>query len=163
FRGQKHDKDYSSDESGVLPNHSNSRISDSQRSASCTNRNKDEFDDERTWTDLEENEIQHEVPKNDIIKVPSLTDYCNKIEMAAPDKTIKRKVASIKKGNDLPKQSVTDCDASAPPTSDLMMKLFPSLKPKQKPDCHARNETKSNVRQEEPGGMRIIYTHIALL
>ncbi|XP_067418927.1 centromere protein J isoform X2 [Emydura macquarii macquarii] len=146
------DKDYSSDESSVLPNHSNSKISDSQRSVSCINRNKAEFDDERTWTDLEENESLHEVPQNDIIEVPPLTDYCNKIEMAAPDKTIKRKVASIKKGDDLPKQSVTDGDASAPPTSDLMMKLFPSLKPKQKPDCHARHETKSNVGQEEPGG-----------
>ncbi|XP_043386120.1 centromere protein J isoform X6 [Chelonia mydas] len=146
------DKDYSSDESNVLPNQSNSKVSESQRSVSCTNRNKVEFDDERTWTDLEENEIQHEVPQNDTIKVPPQTDYYNKSEMAAPDKTIKRKVASIKKGDDLPKQSVTDGDASAPPTSDLMMKLFPSLKPKQKPGCHARHETKSNVGQEEPGG-----------
>ncbi|XP_043360171.1 centromere protein J isoform X4 [Dermochelys coriacea] len=146
------DKDYSSDESNVLPNQSNSKVSESQRSISCTNRNKVEFDDERTWTDLEENEIQYEVPQNDTIKVPPQTDYYNKSEMAAPDKTIKRKVASIKKGDDLPKQSVTDGDASAPPTSDLMMKLFPSLKPKQKPDCHARHETKSNVGQEESGG-----------
>ncbi|KAM7179878.1 centrosomal P4.1-associated protein isoform 2-T2 [Macrochelys suwanniensis] len=146
------DKDYSSDESNVLPNQSNSKVSESQRSVSCTNRNKVEFDDERTWTDLEENEIQHEVPQNDTIKVPPQTDYYNKSEMAAPDKTIKRKVASIKKGDDLPKQSMTDGDANAPPTSDLMMKLFPSLKPKQKPDCHARHETKSNVGQEEPGG-----------
>ncbi|XP_074813974.1 centrosomal P4.1-associated protein isoform X2 [Natator depressus] len=146
------DKDYSSDESNVLPNQSNSKVSESQRSVSCTNRNKVEFDDERTWTDLEENEIQHEVPQNDTIKVPPQTDYYNKSEMAAPDKTIKRKVASIKKGDDLPKQSVTDGDASAPPTSDLMMKLFPSLKPKQKPGCHARHETKSNVGQEETGG-----------
>ncbi|XP_073195443.1 centrosomal P4.1-associated protein isoform X2 [Lepidochelys kempii] len=146
------DKDYSSDESNVLPNQSNSKVSESQRRVSCTNRNKVEFDDERTWTDLEENEIQHEVPQNDTIKVPPQTDYYNKSEMAAPDKTIKRKVASIKKGDDLPKQSVTDGDASAPPTSDLMMKLFPSLKPKQKPGCHARHETKSNVGQEEPGG-----------
>ncbi|EMP36444.1 Centromere protein J [Chelonia mydas] len=146
------DKDYSSDESNVLPNQSNSKVSESQRSVSCTNRNKVEFDDERTWTDLEENEIQHEVPQNDTIKVPPQTAYYNKSEMAAPDKTIKRKVASIKKGDDLPKQSVTDGDASAPPTSDLMMKLFPSLKPKQKPGCHARHETKSNVGQEEPGG-----------
>uniref|UniRef100_A0A8C3RQN3 Centrosomal P4.1-associated protein n=1 Tax=Chelydra serpentina TaxID=8475 RepID=A0A8C3RQN3_CHESE len=146
------DKDYSSDESNVLPNQSNSKVSESQRSVSCTNRNKVEFDDERTWTDLEENEIQHEVSQNDTIKVPPQTDYYNKNEMAAPDKTIKRKVASIKKGDDLPKQSMTDGDANAPPTSDLMMKLFPSLKPKQKPDCHARHETKSNVGQEEPGG-----------
>uniref|UniRef100_A0A674J5S3 Centromere protein J n=1 Tax=Terrapene triunguis TaxID=2587831 RepID=A0A674J5S3_9SAUR len=146
------DKDYSSDESSLLPNQSNSKVSESQRSVSCTNRNKVEFDDERTWTDLQENEIQHEAPQNDTIKVPPQTDYYNKSEMAAPDKTIKRKVASIKKGDDLPKQSVTDGDASTPPTSDLMMKLFPSLKPKQKPDCHARHETKSNVGQEEPGG-----------
>nr|XP_014426049.1 centromere protein J isoform X2 [Pelodiscus sinensis] len=146
------DKDYSSDESNVLPSQSNSKVSDLQISVSCANRNKVEFDDERTWTDLEENEIQREVLQNDIIKVPPQTDSCNKNEMAASDKTIKRKVASIKKGDDLPKQCVTDGDANAPPTSDLMMKLFPSLKPKEKPDCPASHETKSNIGKEEPGG-----------
>ncbi|XP_074841167.1 centrosomal P4.1-associated protein [Carettochelys insculpta] len=146
------DKDYSSDESSVLPRHNNSKVADSQSSISRTDRNKVEFDDERTWTDLEENEIQHEVLQNDVIKVPSQTDYCNNGEMAALDKTIKRKVASIKKGDDLHKQSLTESDASAPPPSDLMIKLFPSLKPKQKPDCHARHEIKSNVGTEESRG-----------
>ena len=51
------------------------------------------------------------------------------------------------------KESAVDGDSNGPPVSNLMMKLFPSLKPKQKAGCHSEREIKSNVEQE-PGGER---------
>ncbi|XP_006036270.1 centromere protein J isoform X1 [Alligator sinensis] len=145
------DKDYSSDESIGVANQSSSKVSGSQRSSSSIYRNNIEFDDDRTWSDLEENVIQLEVPKNGSIKIPLQSNSSNMSEVCIPDKALKRKVASIKRGDDLPKERVTD-NTNIPPTSDLMMKLFPSLKPKQKAESYSKQEDKSNAEQEESGG-----------
>uniref|UniRef100_H2NJF1 Centromere protein J n=1 Tax=Pongo abelii TaxID=9601 RepID=H2NJF1_PONAB len=65
------------------------------------------------------------------------------------DKTIKRKIAPVKRGEDLSKSRRS---RSPPPTSELMMKFFPSLKPKPKSDSHLGNEPKLNISQDQPPG-----------
>ncbi|XP_009475103.1 PREDICTED: centromere protein J [Nipponia nippon] len=122
---------------------------DHQRSMSCISRSKFEFDDERTWSDLDENYVNSDLPEK-YTKIPLQTDFSSKNDTTVPDKAIKRKVAS-KRGDEMSKESAVDSDSNGPPVSNLMMKLFPSLKPKQKAGCHSEHEIKSNVEQE-PGG-----------
>ncbi|XP_050763437.1 centromere protein J [Gymnogyps californianus] len=125
------------------------KASDHQRSMSCISRSKFEFDDERTWSDLDENYVNSDLPEK-YTKIPLQMDFSSKNDTTVPDKTIKRKVAS-KRGDEMSKESAVDSDSNGPPVSNLMMKLFPSLKPKQKAGCHSEREIKSNVEQE-PGG-----------
>ncbi|XP_019327641.1 PREDICTED: centromere protein J [Aptenodytes forsteri] len=125
------------------------KASDRQRSMSCISRSKFEFDDERTWSDLDENHVNSDLPEK-YTKIPLQMDFSNKNDTTVPDKAIKRKVAS-KRGDGMSKESAVDSDSNGPPVSNLMMKLFPSLKPKQKAGCHSEREIKSNVEQE-PGG-----------
>ncbi|KFQ75490.1 Centromere protein J, partial [Phoenicopterus ruber ruber] len=125
------------------------KASDHQRSTSCISRSKFEFDDERTWSDLDENYVNSDLPEK-YTKIPLQMDFSSKNDTTVADKAIKRKVAS-KRGDEMSKESAVDSDSSGPPVSNLMMKLFPSLKPKQKAGCHSEREIKSNVEQE-PGG-----------
>ncbi|XP_071410612.1 centrosomal P4.1-associated protein isoform X2 [Pithys albifrons albifrons] len=125
------------------------RATDDHRSMSCISRSKFEFDDDRTWSDLDENYVSSVLPEK-YTKMPSQMDFLSKNDSTVPDKAIKRKVAS-KKADEMSKESAVDSDSSGPPASSLMMKLFPSLKPKQKAGCHLERETKLNVEQE-PGG-----------
>uniref|UniRef100_A0A8D2P3R9 Uncharacterized protein n=1 Tax=Zosterops lateralis melanops TaxID=1220523 RepID=A0A8D2P3R9_ZOSLA len=118
---------------------------------SFISRNKFEFDDERTWSDLDENYVSIDLPEK-YTKTPLQMDFSFKNDMTVPDKAIKRKVAS-KKGEEMSKESAVDSDSNGPPISNLMMKLFPSLKPKQKAGCHPERETKANV-EPELGGER---------
>ncbi|XP_043851142.1 centromere protein J isoform X2 [Dromiciops gliroides] len=141
------DKDDSSDESIVVES-MNDKVSEASRRASCTNMNKIDFDDERTWTDLEENESNLDILGNEDVNGLPLMDHCSKTEIANLDKAIKRKVAPIKKGDDLCKSS----KSRSPPPSDLMMKLFPSLKPKPRSDSHLASESELNKSQEQPLG-----------
>ncbi|XP_020824439.2 centrosomal P4.1-associated protein isoform X1 [Phascolarctos cinereus] len=142
------DKDDSSDESIVVES-TNDEVPEASRRASCTNTNKIDFDDERTWTDLEENESKHDILGNEDVNGLPLMDYCSKTEIVNLDKTIKRKVAPIKKADDLYKCTKS---ISPPPTSDLMMKLFPSLKPKPRSGSHLASESELNKSQEQPLG-----------
>ncbi|XP_009960051.1 PREDICTED: centromere protein J, partial [Leptosomus discolor] len=125
------------------------KASDLQRNMSCISRSKFEFDDEKTWSDLDENYVNSEFPEM-YTKMPLQTDFYSKNDTTVPDKAIKRKVAS-KRGDEMSKDSVVDSDSNGPPVPNLMVKLFPSLKPKQKAGCHLEREVKSNVEQE-PGG-----------
>ncbi|XP_074159835.1 centrosomal P4.1-associated protein [Sminthopsis crassicaudata] len=138
------DKDDSSDESIIVVS-----MNDKIPEASCINMNKIDFDDERTWTDFEENESKDDILGNEDVNGLPLIDYCSKTEVANLDKAIKRKIAPIKKGDDLCKSSKS---ISPPPTSDLMMKLFPSLKPKPRSDSHLAFESELNKSQEQPLG-----------
>ncbi|XP_027740699.1 centromere protein J isoform X3 [Empidonax traillii] len=124
------------------------RATDDHRSVSCI-RSNFEFDDERTWSDLDENYVSSDLPEK-YTKIPSQMDFPRKNDSPVPDKAIKRKVAS-KKADEMSKESAVDSDSNGPPVSNLMMKLFPSLKPKQKAGCRLERETKSNVEQD-PGG-----------
>ncbi|XP_010281355.1 PREDICTED: centromere protein J-like, partial [Phaethon lepturus] len=125
------------------------KASDHRRSMSCISRSKFEFDDERTWSDLDENYVNSDLPEK-YTEIPLQMDFSIKNDTTVADKAIKRKVAS-KRGDEMSKESAVDSDSSGPPVSNLMMKLFPSLKPKQKAGCHSEHEIKSNVEQE-PGG-----------
>ncbi|XP_012634062.2 centrosomal P4.1-associated protein [Microcebus murinus] len=140
------DKDYSSDESVVIESIQH-KVSESPRRSSSLSVSKIDFDDERTWTDLEENSCQHNVIKDEGIYGMPETHYPTKSETCVPDRTVKRKVAPVKKGEDLNKSRRS---RSPPPPSELMMKFFPSLKPKPKSDSHLGNEPK--LSQEQPAG-----------
>ncbi|XP_063553277.1 centrosomal P4.1-associated protein isoform X5 [Gorilla gorilla gorilla] len=139
------DKDYSSDES-VMETIKH-KVSEPSRSSSLS-MSKMDFDDERTWTDLEENLCNHDVVLgNESTYGTPLTCYPNN-EIGILDKTIKRKIAPVKRGEDLSKSR----RSRSPPTSELMMKFFPSLKPKPKSDSHLGNEPKLNISQDQPPG-----------
>ncbi|KAM5289401.1 LOW QUALITY PROTEIN: centrosomal P4.1-associated protein [Ctenodactylus gundi] len=110
-----------------------------------------DFDDERSWTYLEENSCKHDVNiVGEAFYGTSRTGYSSKSDIHVLDKTIKRKVAPVKKGEEFSKCSRKN--PSPPPTSDLMMKFFPSLKEKPKLDSSLRNELKINVSQDQPPG-----------
>ncbi|KAF6376025.1 centromere protein J [Rhinolophus ferrumequinum] len=142
------DKDYGSDESIVTESLKNEGSQSSRRPSSVST-SKIDFDDERTWTDLEETSFKHDVilGSEAIYRTPQ-TAYPNKSEICVLDKTIKRKVAPVKK-EDMSQLS----RGKSPPTSDLMMKFFPSLrpKPKSKSDSHLGNEPKLNNYDQTPG------------
>nr|XP_017512418.2 centromere protein J isoform X1 [Manis javanica]XP_017512419.2 centromere protein J isoform X1 [Manis javanica]XP_017512420.2 centromere protein J isoform X1 [Manis javanica]XP_017512421.2 centromere protein J isoform X1 [Manis javanica]XP_017512422.2 centromere protein J isoform X1 [Manis javanica] len=143
------DKDYSSDESIKIESLKN-KVSESTRRPSSVSVCKIDFDDERSWADLEENSFKHDViPGNEAIYGTPQTAYPNTSEIYVLDKTVKRKVAPVKKGEDL---STSIRSTSPPPTSDLMMKFFPSLKLKPKSDRHLGNEPKLNISQDQPSG-----------
>ncbi|XP_010143985.1 PREDICTED: centromere protein J [Buceros rhinoceros silvestris] len=143
----------SSDEDGSALSKKNVRTaSDHQRSVSCISRSKFEFDDERTWSDLDENYVNSDFPEK-YTKIPLQMDLSIKNDATVPDKAIKRKVAS-KRGDEMTRESAADGDSSGPPVSDLMMKLFPALKAKQKAGCHPERGVVSKVEQE-PGGNTI--------
>uniref|UniRef100_A0A670HYC9 Centrosomal P4.1-associated protein n=1 Tax=Podarcis muralis TaxID=64176 RepID=A0A670HYC9_PODMU len=120
----------------------------------CANGNQVDFDDETSWTDFDENGSRcTQVPNDDlVIKGPLSPDCSATNEAFFTDKRIKRKIAVAKKGDVLPRQSVADSEAIAPPTTDLMLKLFPSLRPKQKVEAQQRHDAKPNMSQEESGG-----------
>ncbi|KFP79158.1 Centromere protein J, partial [Apaloderma vittatum] len=124
-----------------------------KKSMSCVSRSKFEFDDERTWSDLDENYANIDLSEK-YTKKPLEMEFSSKNDTAVPGKAIKRKVAS-KRGDEISKESAVDSDANGPPVSNLMVKLFPSLKPKQRARCHSEHEIKSNVPQE-PGGTTVL-------
>ncbi|XP_048197630.1 centromere protein J [Perognathus longimembris pacificus] len=143
------DKAYSSDES-ILIESQKTKVSEPSRRPLALSVSKIDFDDERSWTDLGENSCEHNVILEDeaIYGTPQ-THYPNRSEIHVPEKTIKRKVAPVKKGEDFSKSGR---NRSPPPTSDLMLKFFPSLKPKPKSDSHVGNEPKLNRSQDQPPG-----------
>ncbi|CAH2225285.1 centromere J isoform X1 [Pelobates cultripes] len=127
------------EESTLLGKKSNSSSEDDDSSLLSSNASPIEFDDEKTWTDLDL-ENQQEFCENNFTNkefIPSA--YTTRSPVIATEKTIKRKVAS-KKVDELLKTNVTTANQSPPPTSDLVIKLFPSLKPKQKPESQFINK-----------------------
>ncbi|XP_030921992.1 centromere protein J isoform X1 [Geospiza fortis] len=143
------DLELSDKDCGALSRQKIRKATDDHRSMLCMSRNKFEFDDERTWSDLDENYVSIDLPEK-YTKTPLQMDFSFKNDTTVPDKAIKRKVAS-KKGDEMSKEFAVDSDSDGRPVSNLMMKLFPSLKPKQKAGCHPEHETKSNVEPELGG------------
>ncbi|KAL4838373.1 hypothetical protein H8958_011471 [Nasalis larvatus] len=140
------DKDDSSDESIIES--VKHKVFEPARPSSLSV-SKVDFDDERTWTDLEENMCNHDIILgNESTYGTPQTCYLNN-EIGILDKTIKRKIAPVKRGEDLSKSRRS---RSPPPTSELMMKFFPALKPKPKSDSHLGNEPKLNISQDQPPG-----------
>ncbi|XP_004446761.3 centromere protein J [Dasypus novemcinctus] len=143
------DKDYNSDESIVIESMKN-KVPDCSRRTSSTSMSNIDFDDERTWTDLEENSCKHDVILgHEAVYGTPQTSYPSKSEICILDKTIRRKIAPVKKGEDLSKSSRS---MSPPPASDLMMKFFPSLRPKPKSGSHLGNEPNLNISQNQQPG-----------
>ncbi|XP_036055490.1 centromere protein J [Onychomys torridus] len=143
------DKECSSDESVIVESLKN-KVSEPSRFPLSQDVSKIDFDDERSWTDLEENSYKHNVILRDEATYGApQTQHPSKSEVCVLDKTIKRKVAPVKKGEDFSK---SDRGRSPPPPSDLMMKFFPSLKPKPKLDSYLENEPKLNMSQDQPPG-----------
>uniref|UniRef100_A0A8C5KUR7 Centromere protein J n=1 Tax=Jaculus jaculus TaxID=51337 RepID=A0A8C5KUR7_JACJA len=140
------DKDYSSDESIVID--LKRKVSEPSKRLSTQNVNKVDFEDDRSWTDLEENLCKNVILGDEATDGISQTQHSNKSEICVLDKTIKRKIAPVKKGEDFK----SGRSRSPPPPSDLMMKFFPSLKPKPKSDSHLRNEHMLNMNQDQPPG-----------
>ncbi|XP_040282178.1 centromere protein J [Bufo bufo] len=104
------------------------------------------FDDERTWDDLGNVQSLQGVYENHFATkqfIPS--EYTSISPNDAPNKAVTRKVASKKDQLQATNTSTSD----TPPASELMMKLFPALKPKAKPE--APSATKPASSQEGPG------------
>ncbi|XP_069496547.1 centromere protein J [Ambystoma mexicanum] len=116
----------------------------------CARVNDMEFDDDRTWADLEKDD--HPCDRLDNNATPPPGDFRSASQQSNRDKAITRKIASIKKGDDVSRANIVDSNASAPPTSDLMLKMFPSLKPKQIPDAHQRHESRPCAAPETSTG-----------
>ncbi|XP_005406347.1 PREDICTED: centromere protein J isoform X2 [Chinchilla lanigera] len=142
------DKDYSSDESVVTESMKTEAPEPSGRPLLLSVSQID-FDDERSWTDLDENSCKRDVNLRGaaFYRMPQ-TGYPDS-EVSGLDRTIKRKVAPGKKGEGLSKASRS---TSPPPTSDLMMKFFPSLKPKPELGSHLGSEPKLHVSQDQLSG-----------
>ncbi|XP_061876397.1 centromere protein J isoform X2 [Colius striatus] len=121
------------------------KASEHQRGVSCVSRRKFEFDDERTWSDLDENYVNGDLPEK-YPEIPLQPDGSSKNDTTVPDKARTRKVAS-KWGDEMTKESAVDSASYEPPVSNLMVKLFPSLKAKQKASCHVEPEVRSTVTQ----------------
>ncbi|XP_003919792.3 centrosomal P4.1-associated protein [Saimiri boliviensis] len=139
------DKDYSSDESIIES--IKHQVSEPSRSSSLS-MSKMDFDDERTWTDLEENVCNHDVILGNESSYGTLQTCYPNNEVGILDKTVRRKIAPVKKGEDLSKSR----SRSPPPASELMMKFFPALKPKPKSEPHLGSEPKLNISQDKPPG-----------
>uniref|UniRef100_A0A3Q1F8G8 Centromere protein J n=1 Tax=Acanthochromis polyacanthus TaxID=80966 RepID=A0A3Q1F8G8_9TELE len=82
------------------------------------------FDDDDTWNDLEEDAIGTANESREDSPVPKPTAS----RISPPEKTLLRKVA-VSKVVELEKSAV-NLEPDPPPASQLMTKLFPSLKPK---------------------------------
>ncbi|XP_063130331.1 centromere protein J isoform X2 [Rattus norvegicus] len=142
------DKECSSDESVTVESLS-SQVLEPLRLPSSHDGSKVDFDDERSWADLEENPHEHGVvPREEAMSGTSQTHCHSTSEGCVLDKTIKRKIAPVKKGEDFSKSD----RSVSPPPSDLMVKFFPSLKPKPKLDSHVENEPKLSLSQDQPPG-----------
>lgn len=137
--------DCSSDESTILESESKSSGSDLNGKMPPENVIDMEYDDEKTWADLEKDEGLCRILDNNAT-MPSV-HFTSEGKKSIRDKAIKRKVASIKKGEDL-----SEIDSDTPPTSDLMIKLFPSLKPKPIPDALQKLESRPSAKPEPTAG-----------
>ncbi|KAG8542003.1 hypothetical protein GDO81_027705 [Engystomops pustulosus] len=90
------------------------------------------FDDERTWDDLGNVQSLKGVYESHFTSKQFIPSEYTTSPTDAPDKGITRKVAP-KKEEHLKAAATTTTDT--PPASELMMKLFPALKPKAKSEA----------------------------
>ncbi|XP_051882499.1 centromere protein J-like [Pristis pectinata] len=109
-----------------------------------------EFDDDQTWTDQEEAEDS----SMENVHTSTLVTQNFSSGKVTEDKVMRRKIASAKKGEAEGEKNLNKFGES-PPTSDLIARLFPSLKPKAKPGLHQGQEQKSEVVNDKPLGSGI--------
>ncbi|XP_067842206.1 centromere protein J isoform X2 [Heptranchias perlo] len=100
------------------------------KSSSPLHREKTEFDDDQTWADLEEaGFINHEDNSSEPVNAAVLVTQGLSSGKSIEDKVMRRKIASAKKGEAVDERNMNK-STELPPTSDLITRLFPSLKPK---------------------------------
>ncbi|XP_064183923.1 centromere protein J [Anguilla rostrata] len=112
-------------ETGDLSNHNDSTLTEGQGQGSKDDRLV--FDDDDTWNDLEDAGNAEDSGSNDgggITHDPP---------GAESDRALKRKVATMKVPESAPQGNPAFRELEPPPTSQLVAKLFPSLKPKPQP------------------------------
>ncbi|KAJ8352609.1 hypothetical protein SKAU_G00240850 [Synaphobranchus kaupii] len=85
------------------------------------------FDDDDTWNDLEDTGNAEDSGSNDGVSIT------HDPPGAGSDRGLKRKVAIVKVPECAPQGEPAYRDLEPPPTSQLVAKLFPSLKPKPQP------------------------------
>ncbi|XP_018410175.1 PREDICTED: centromere protein J [Nanorana parkeri] len=136
-------EDQDNEEKTLLAN--DSKVSLKDDSSSTSSESEVGFDDERTWDDLGNVQSLKGVYESSFANkkfIPS--EYSSRSPTDVPDKTITRKVS--KKGD--PAKTGT-AGSPDPPASELMLKLFPALKPKSKPEPQVLS--KPAPVQEGPG------------
>ncbi|XP_069747427.1 centromere protein J isoform X2 [Narcine bancroftii] len=124
------------------------------KSNSSLHQEKVAFDDEQTWIDQEVGFVKEENSSMKPVHTSVLTTpsfYSNKV---MEDKVMRRKIASAKKGEAESEKKLKKFEES-PPTSDLMARLFPSLKPKAKPRSLQGLEQKSEAMNDKELGSSI--------
>lgn len=137
-------EDQENEDKTLLAN--DSKVSLKDDSSSTSSESEDGFDDERTWDDLGNVPSLKGVYEGSFAnKEFSPSEYTSRSPKYVPDKAITRKVAS-KKGDPIKTRTAGTPD---PPASELMLKLFPALKPKAKPESQA--VSKSAPVQEGSG------------
>ncbi|XP_063807689.1 centromere protein J [Pseudophryne corroboree] len=138
-------EDHDNDEKTLLANRSNTSLNN-DHSSSSSDSSHIEFDDERTWDDLGNvASLKGIYESNFATKEFIPFEYTSRSPTDVPDIAIRRKVASKKNQIKTASSSTPD----TPPASELMMKLFPVLKPKIKPESLTVSKTATN--QEWPG------------
>ncbi|XP_059820226.1 centromere protein J-like [Hypanus sabinus] len=111
-----------------------------------------EFDDDQTWTDQEEggfNKLE-DISIEPVHTSVLVTQKFSSGEVTE-EKCLRRKTASAKKG-DVEGERKLNKFGEPPPTSDLIARLFPSLKPKAKPALLQGLEQKSKTVNEKSLG-----------
>ncbi|KAG8452923.1 hypothetical protein GDO86_004646 [Hymenochirus boettgeri] len=113
-----------------------------------------DYDDEKTWADLEDVGSQLHLPEGNVIKRFSPSIYISKDPEPIVDNTVKRKIAS-KKEDDV-KVNVPVNNSDPPPTSDLMMKLFPSLRSKPKNESQLASKSGPDKVEADTAQSRLL-------
>ncbi|XP_072433540.1 centrosomal P4.1-associated protein-like isoform X3 [Chiloscyllium punctatum] len=112
-----------------------------------------DFDDEQTWADLDESGlINHEDNSAESVN-SSVLDRCFSSGKTNEDKIMQRKVASAKKG--VVDEKNVDKAPESPPVSDLIKRLFPSLKTKNESRSDQGLEQKFKAVNDKPIGAGI--------
>ncbi|XP_078258587.1 centrosomal P4.1-associated protein-like isoform X2 [Rhinoraja longicauda] len=124
------------------------------KSSTSLHQEKVEFDDDQTWTDQDETEFikvedSSAVPvHNSVLATQSFSS-----SKVTEDKVLRRKIASAKK--EIECEKYLNKIGESPPTSDLITRLFPSLKPKSKPESLQGLKQKSKTVNDKPSGSGI--------
>lgn len=138
-------EDNESKEKTLLAEDSKASLKDDDSSSSSES-SQIVFDDERTWDDLGNVPSLQGVYESHFATKQFIPSEYTSSPTDTLDKAVTRKVAS-KKGDQL--KAAASSTPDTPPASELMMKLFPALKPKAKPE--APSVTKPVSSQEGPG------------
>ncbi|XP_075054985.1 centrosomal P4.1-associated protein [Mixophyes fleayi] len=134
-------EDYDNQENTLLANTSKTSLKNDQ-SSSSSDSSQIEFDDERTWDDLGNvASLKGIYETNFATKEFIPSEYTSRSPTDAPDIAIRRKVAPKKRDQ---VQTATASAPDTPPASELMMKLFPALKPKVKPESQTVSKPAAN-------------------